>query len=141
LFKFGCQGFFRRQCQPVFSGEDFVVEPGQRVAGDGVVFLGAEDEADGGGFAGARPVFAGVVQIEVHLAGVGVGEWFGLEVNHQQAAQGAVKEQEVHAIPLAADAQAALASDEGEVAAEFEQEGFEVADEGVFEFSLGVIRP
>ena len=33
---------------------------------------------------------------------------------------------------------AALASDESEVASEFEQEGFEVADEGVFEFGLGV---
>lgn len=66
LFKFGRQGFFRRQCQPVFGGEDFVVEPGQRIAGDGVVFLGAEDQADGRVFAGARPVFAGVVQIQVH---------------------------------------------------------------------------
>ena len=92
-----------------------------------------------GGFSpGVRPVFAGVVEVEVHLAGVGVGEGAELEVEDDEAAQAAVEEDEVHAIPHAADAQAALASDEGEVAAEFEQEGFEMAHEGVFEIGLGV---
>ena len=92
-----------------------------------------------GGFSpGVRPVFAGVVEVEVHLAGVGVGEGAELEVEDDEAAQAAVEKDEVHAIPHAADAQAALASDEGEVAAEFEQEGFEVAHEGVFEVGLGV---
>ena len=44
----------------------------------------------------------------------------------------------VHAKPFVVDAQAALASDEGEVAAEFEQKCFEVADKGVLQFSLGI---
>jgi hypothetical protein len=72
------------------------------------------------------------------LTGVGVVEGAELEVYDDEAAQAAVEEDEVHAIPRAADAEAALASDEGEVAAEFEQEGFEVADEGVFEVGFGV---
>ena len=50
-----------------------------------------------------------------------------------------MEEQQVDAIPLVADAQPPLAADEGEVAAEFEQEGFEVADEGVLEVGLGVL--
>ncbi len=74
----------------------------------------------------------------MHLAGVGVREGAELEVYDDEAAQAAVEKDEVHAIPHSSDAQAALASDEGEVATEFEQEGFEVADEGVFEVGLGV---
>ena len=74
LFEFCDQGFFRRKRQSVFGGGDFVVEAGQSIAGGGVIFLGAEDEADGRVFARARPVFAGVVQIQMHLAGVGVGD-------------------------------------------------------------------
>ena len=96
------------------------------------------DEADGRAFIGVLPVLAGVVEVEVHLAGVGVGEGAELEINDDEAAQAAVEEEEVHAIPDIADAEAALASDEGEVAAEFEQEVFEMADERVFEVGLGV---
>ena len=42
-------------------------------------------------------------------------------------------------IPIVVDAQAALASNEGEVAAEFEEKSFQMANEGVFEFGLGVL--
>lgn len=103
-----------------------------------MVLFRAEDESDRRVFASARPVFAGVVQVKVHLAGVGVSERLDFEVNHQQAAQPAVEEEEVHAIPLATDAQAALASDEGKVAAEFEQEGFKMPDESIFKIGLGL---
>jgi len=122
----------------VFPCHDFVRECVEGVAGEGGVGGGAEDDADGRIFAFLRPVLAGVAEVEVHLAGIGVVEGAEIEVNDDEAAQVAVEEDEVHAIPLAAHTEAALASDEGEVAAEFEQEGFEVADEGVFEVGLGV---
>ena len=50
------------------------------------------------------PVFAGVVEVEVHLAGVGVGELAELQVDDDQAAELAVEEEEVDAIPFVADA-------------------------------------
>ena len=50
----------------------------------------------------------------------------------------AMKEQEINAIPFVADAQPFLAANEGEVAAEFQEEMFEVVDERVFEVGLGV---
>ena len=96
------------------------------------------DDADGRGFAIVGPVLAGVAEVEVHLADVSVGVGAEFQIDDDEAAQAAVEEDEVHAIPCAADAQAALASDEGEIAAKFEQEGFEVAHEGVFEVGLGV---
>src|SRR5213594_3294660 len=45
----------------------------------------------------------------------------------------------VDGVPLVADPEAALAADEGEVAAEFEQEGLEVVDERFFQVVLGVL--
>ena len=74
----------------------------------------------------------------MHLAGVGVGELAELQIEEDQAAQAAMEEEQVHAIPVVADAQAALAADEGEVVAEFEQEAFQMADEGFFQLGLGV---
>jgi hypothetical protein len=75
----------------------------------------------------------------VHLAGIGVGELADLEVDDDQAAEATVKEEEVDSIPLVADAEAALAADEGELAAELEQEGLEVVDERFLQVVLGIL--
>jgi hypothetical protein len=58
----------------------------------------------------------------VHLAGVGVVELAELEIHDDQTSQAAVKEQQVDPEPAIADAQSALAADEGEVTAELDQE-------------------
>ena len=80
-----------------------------------------------GGFSpSSSPVLAGVVEVEVHLAGVGVRELAELEVDDDQAAQAPVEEEQVDPVPLVADAQAPLPADEGEVAAELEQERLEL---------------
>ena len=54
----------------VLGREDFGGEIVEGVAGNGLVFLGTEDEADGGLFPWAEPVFASVIEIHVHLSGV-----------------------------------------------------------------------
>ena len=58
----------------------------------GAVLLGAEDEPHGRILASERPVLTGVVQVEVHLAGVGVRELAQLQVDDDQALEAAVKE-------------------------------------------------
>lgn len=60
------------------------------------------------------------------------------QIQDDEAAQAAMVEQQVHAIPFVVKAQPALAADEGEVVAEFEQEGFELANEAVLQVGLGV---
>ena len=50
-----------------------------------------------------------------------------LQINDYKAPQFAVKEKKIDAIPFAADAQPALATDEGKVAAELEQELLKVS--------------
>ena len=50
-------------------------------------------------------------------------------------------EQQVHAVPPAADAQTPLPAHEAEVVPQLQEEGLQVADEGLFEVALGVLVP
>jgi hypothetical protein len=74
----------------------------------------------------------------MHLTRIGVRELANLQINDHKASQFAVKEEKIDAIPFAADAQPALATDEGEVAAELEQEVLKMPQERLFEIGLGV---
>ena len=65
----------------ILGGEHFVGEIVECVMGLGGSFFGAENEADGRVFAGFHPVLAGVVEVEVHLASVGVAELANLQVH------------------------------------------------------------
>jgi len=62
------------------------------------------------------------------LPGVGVRQLANLQVDHDQATPSAVKEEQVDAMPLVTDPQTPLSSDEGEVAAKFQQAVFQLAD-------------
>ena len=80
-----------------------------------------------------------IVQVEVHLPGVGVGERSDLQVDDHEASQAAVKEQQVHPVPLAADAQPPLPAQEAEVVSQLQEEGLQVADERLLQVALGVL--
>jgi hypothetical protein len=60
-----------------------------------------------------------IVEIHVHLASIAVSESAALEIDDDEAPQLAMKEQQIDPIPFIADAEAALASDKSEIAAEF----------------------
>ncbi len=107
-FKFGGQRFLVGESRSVLGGENLVGQVLQGVMDDGFVLLSAEDDADRRVFALVVPVFPGVVQIKVHLPGVGVGELAELQVDDDQAAEFAVEEQEVDPVPLVADAEPLL---------------------------------
>ena len=80
-----------------------------------------------------------IVQVEVHLPGIGVAEAADLQVNDHEASQAAVKEQQVNPVPLAADAQPSLAADEAEVVTQLQEEGLQVAYERILQVALGVL--
>src|SRR5205823_3024788 len=124
---------FIGQNGPVLRGENFVRQPIQCVTGDGFVFLSAENETDGRVFVGACPMFAGVVQIHVHLAGVSVGELAALKIDDDKATEFAMKEEQIDAIPFVADTEAALPADESEIPAELQKKSFEMQDERFFD--------
>ena len=70
----GGKALFVRQGRAVFGGENFAGQPFESVVGHGRILFGAQDKADGRVLASKRPVLARVVQVQVHLPGVGVGE-------------------------------------------------------------------
>ena len=118
----------RQHCS-VLRGEDLVGKVVESVTGEGFVLLGAENQAYGRVLALTGLVVGGVVQVDMLLPGVGVGEAAELEIDQHYATQAAVVEDLIHPVPLVPNTQALLAPDEAEVAAEFQQEGLPVADE------------
>ena len=106
--------------------------------GERGIFLGAKDQSDGWILVGPRPVLTGVIEIEVHLARVSMSKLAKFEIDDHQAAEPAVEEKEIHTIPFGADTQASLAADEGEIAAQFEQEGLQVLNQGLLKLGLGI---
>ncbi|HWR92319.1 MAG TPA: hypothetical protein VN300_07820 [Desulfobacterales bacterium] len=83
-----------------------------------------------------NPVLSGIVEIEVHLAGVRVGEFPDLQVDDHQASQAAVEKEQVDSIPFVANAQAFLPANEAEVAAELKQKSLQVPDERLFQIGV-----
>lgn len=83
----------------------------------------------------------GVVQVDVHLPDVGVGELVERQVHDDEAPEPSVVEDELDAEPHVVEPQALLPTDRGEVAAQFEQECLEVSDEGILEVALRVLVP
>ena len=83
-------------------------------------------------------MLAGAVQVQVHLAGVGVRGLVELQVDDDEAAQPPVEEQEVDSVPGIADPQT-LATDHREVAAQLEEKGLLLGDQRVFEVALRVL--
>ena len=64
-----------------------------RVASDRAVFFRAQDEADGWILAVERPMLAGVVEVEMHLPGIGMRESIELQVDDHEAAQATVEKE------------------------------------------------
>ena len=93
----------------------------------------AQDEPHWRVFSGVCPMHAGIIQIEVHLTGIGVREFPGFEINENEASQAAVEKHQVDAVPFISYTQALLTSHESKVIAEFEQEVLEVKNQRLFQ--------
>ena len=75
-------------------------------------------------------------QVEVHLPGVLGLELAFLQVDHDEAAELQMVEQQIDVEVAVADVQVDLAADEGEALAEFQQEAFELMQEFGFQLPL-----
>jgi hypothetical protein len=75
----------------------------------------------------------------MHLSGIGVREFAELEVNYYQATQYAVKEKQIHAIPLGINAESALPIHKCEIIAKFQQKFLQVLDESFLKVGFRVI--
>jgi hypothetical protein len=83
-----------------------------------LLLLGARNESDWRVLTGPHPVFARVVQVEVHLPSVCVTESTDLQIRDQKSAQTTVKEDKVDTKPGVIDAKPAPAAEEGKIIAQ-----------------------
>ena len=84
-------------------------------------------------------MLACVVEIQVHLARIGVGELPDFQVDDDQAPQTPMEEKEINSIPGITYAEPALAPDEGEIATELKEKGLQFGDQRRLELSLSRI--
>ena len=84
-------------------------------------------------------MLARVVQVQVHLAGIRVRELPELEIDHDQAAQQSVKEDEIDPVPFVIEPQPPLAPDEREIVSQLEEKCLQSRDERNFQIALRVL--
>ena len=139
LFKAGFELFLGGKIELVFRGEDIGVFR-QGEFNESIVLAVAEHDSDGGELVGQLHVAIEVVHIHLHLAEVLMGELVALEVDEDLAAEQTVVEDEVDAEVVVVEGESFLAGLEEESLAEFEEEGFQLIDDGRFEILFGIVR-
>jgi hypothetical protein len=87
----------------------------------------------------ASPVFPCIVEVKVHLPGIGVSELAEFEIDQQQAAQAPVIENQVHPIPFITDTQPLLSSPKGEIASQFKQKSLQAMNKCLFQVTLRIL--
>jgi hypothetical protein len=135
-FQFRGQLVFGGEVQAIFSGEELSALLEDGVAGDGFIFLGAKDEANGGVVPFHFKEILVKADIAVHLPDVLVGELADFEVDEDEAFQEVVVKDEVHIEFIILEDDTLLACDEGEAASHFEKEGLEVFHDGLLEIGF-----
>ena len=111
----------------------------QGVFDHGHVLVPADDDADRRVL--ALHAFLGIegFQVEFHLALVLGLEAADLQLYGHQAAESAMKEQEVDEVLVATDLDAVLVADEREGATHFGQKTAQVVHQGAFQLAFGVL--
>ncbi len=127
-----------RQRDEVTGDEEFLAETGGSVFDLGLVLVTAEHDADRRLVTVSHHVLLEIIQVEVHLPGVGVGEGADFQVNQHMAAEPPVVKHEVDAIVLVADGDAELARLETKTGADFEEESLDMIEECGLEIVLRV---
>src|SRR2546423_1615941 len=105
---------------------------------DGSVVLRAENQPNGGVLVWVRPMFAGIVQIKVHLPGIGVSEFSKLQLYDDKSFESPMKEKQIDPIPFRSDPKALLSGYESKVISQLHKELFQFADKRLFEFGFRV---
>src|SRR5439155_4192275 len=122
----------------IFSDEHFVVQTFHRVVRQRIVLISAENQTDRRILANLRPMLASKVAVNVHLSDVRMSESANFDINDYEATQPTMEKHQVHPKPLMADPQPLLPPNEGKLVAEFEQEAFEMSNQRLLQFALGI---
>ena len=127
---------WQRPRQFVVGNTDGFIDVAQGIFREDAVLRLAQDEADGGRVLWVAELVIDHRAVEIHLAGVFGLEVAFLEIDHNEAAQMEVVEEQVEIEVAVADLQPVLAAHEGEAASEFDQKGLDVRQQAGFELAL-----
>jgi len=128
------------QGHEVAGDKELMVEAAGGVFHLGLVFVGAEQQADGRIVTFGHHLILPVVEVEIHLPGVAVPEGTNFEVDEQVAAENPVVENEVEVVVFVADGDAPLPGLETKAGSEFQEEGLEMIEQGLFQIGLPIMR-
>src|SRR6185369_10659615 len=131
------QQFLRWQVEAVFPGVDVGVGR-QGEFDDGLFLPFTEQDADGGVFVGGFHEAVEVVHIHLHLPQILMAELVEFEVDDHIAAQQTVVEDEIDEEVVFVEGETLLASLEEKSLAQFQQEVFELVDDGGFQVGFGI---
>jgi hypothetical protein len=73
----------------------------------------------------------GIVEVEIHLTGVGMRKFTSFEVNQNQAFKDTVIKQKIDAIPFGSDTKTFLASNKSETVPQLEQKPFKMTNQRI----------
>ena len=108
------------QCQPILSGQNPVLQVSERIVCNCLVALRAEDQPNWRVLVGTGPVLSGVIEVQIHLASVSVGEAAEFQIYENQTPKAAMEEEQVHTVPVVPNPEPLLPGHEGEVVAKFQ---------------------
>jgi len=138
--QFPLQFFLAGQREAIARGKQLPALVQDRIASDGLVFLGAEDQTDGGVVA-FEPVLLFIkADIAIHLTDILMSEFSYFQVHQHNAPEQVVVEHQVDVEIFVGEADAVLARYEREAAAELQQELLKTRDDGVFKLAFVQLR-
>lgn len=112
------QDFFRGQIETVLAGNDLLLVFRQAEFDDGIVFIGAQQDADSRIF--MRLLFHAVIIIHIHLqlADILMRQFVRLDFDNNEALQQAVIENKIGKEVITIEMQALLSRDKGKTVTE-----------------------
>ena len=122
--------------EAIFGGEDLLAFLKHGVADEGVVFIGAENDAERRVVALAAFQVVEKADIHVHLSDVGMAKLFRFEIEQDEALEQVVVEDEVHIEVAGLRADTELPPDEGKAFPHLHEEIPQTVGESGFEIAL-----
>ena len=122
--------------QFVIGDADGFIDIAEGVFSEDAVLGLAENETEGGAVGGMAELVVDDGAIEIHLADVFRLEVAAFEFDDDEAAELEVIEEQVEVEIFVADGEVVLAADEGEAAAELDEEFLDMGEQAGFEFAF-----
>src|SRR5260370_13298462 len=133
--------FGRRKRYQVTRDEELIVQTCGRELNLRLIFVAAEDDADGWIVVGSHHLLLEIIEVEIHLSGVPMTKRSDLEIQQYVAAKETMVKDQVDIVMLIADGDPFLPGFKTKTGAQFQKECLQMIEEGGLEIRLAVRGP